>query len=80
MMVCEDQIPRLRAFTCTDHEAMWPVGVASYVVAEDEVQARKLLDLALQARRLRPYADFPYTLVEIDLDLPHARVLRDGDY
>jgi hypothetical protein len=70
----------VRLFFCTDHASVWPVGVASVVVASDEDEARSLLDAELVGRGLKPYADEPYTLLEANHDKPGAYVLRDGDY
>jgi hypothetical protein len=70
----------MKLFTCIDHDHVYPVGVASIVVAESEAQARVLLDAALVDRRLEPHANKPYTLVETTLDTPAAYILRDGDY
>lgn len=70
----------MRVFTCVDHDCHYPVGVASVVVAENEQQARELLDAQLIEHKLKPYAKDPYTLQELSLDTPKAIVLRDGDY
>lgn len=70
----------MKLFTCVDHDCVYPVGVASIVIAENEAQARELLDAALVERRLSPSSVEPYTLVEVALTAPQAVVLRDGDY
>jgi len=70
----------LRLFVCTDHDGIWPVGVASVILATDEEQARILLDSELLASHLKPHDQEPYTLWEIPLDRPMARILRNGDY
>lgn len=70
----------MRAFTCTDHDCVWPVGVASVVVASDEAEARVLLDAALVSRGLKPDAMAPYSLQEVALDVAQATVLLTGDY
>jgi len=71
----------MRVFTCIDHDCVYPVGVASVVVAEDEQQAVELLNAALVERGLSPSTpDNPDTFVEVDLTKPMAIVLRDGDY
>lgn len=71
---------RLRVYVCTDHDGHWPVGVASVVVAADEVQARDLLDAELRKERLEPHDREPYTLCAIDLEQPSAHILNNGDY
>jgi len=68
----------MKLFSCVDHDEHYSVGVASVVVAEDEAQARVLLDEALTAAGLNP--NEPYTLNEIPLDQPSAHVLHDGNY
>lgn len=68
----------LRVFTCVDHEGVWPVGVASVVVADNEASARAILGGELYKRGLA--RDRPFTLQEVDLTRPRATVLMDGDY
>lgn len=69
----------MKLFICTDHDAVCPTGVASVVVARDEEEARILLRAALKAHgQLNP--DTPFTLQEVPLDQPQARILQDGDY
>ncbi len=70
----------IRLFVCTDHDMHWPVGAASVVLAQDEEQARVLLDSELVSRGLKPYAKKPYQLREIPLDQLMAEVLVDGNY
>jgi hypothetical protein len=67
----------LKLFTCTDHAGVWPVGVASVVVAHTEHEARGLLTEALEAEGL---SEKPFTLRRIDTSRPKAVVLRNGDY
>lgn len=68
----------LKLFTCTDHEGLWPVPVASIVLAEDEAQARDQLRIALGLNGLGKSNDF--TLTEVDLGVRQAIVLSNGDY
>lgn len=70
----------MRIYVCLDHDGHWPVGVASLVFANDEDQARQLLDEQLRVAHLKPYADEPYTLVEMELFPARAMVLLDGEY
>lgn len=70
----------MRIYTCTDHDLHYPVVCASVVVAANEADARKLLDDALVARGLLPFAKAEYSLVEMDTTSPKAVILRDGDY
>ncbi len=67
----------MRVFTCTDHAGVWPVGVASIVVAPDEQAAREILAAELARHMLKPE---PFTLTEVDLGTPSAIILRDGNY
>lgn len=68
----------MKLFASTDHKGFWPVGSASIVVAEDEANARALLDAALIERGLG--IDEPYTLKEVDTATPAAIILCDGNY
>ncbi len=73
----------MRVWTCTDHAGVWPVGVASIVVASSEAEARSLLEGELASRRLLhrpPRAPFDFTLEEVDLEMARAIVLCDGNY
>lgn len=70
----------MRLWTSTDHDCHYPVGCASIVLAEDETEARRLLDEALTAHGLKGGDTAPYTLTEIPLDQARAVVLNDGQY
>lgn len=67
----------MKLFTCVDHAYFWPVGVASVVVARDKDEAIRLLQRALDERGLKRV---PFTLQEMDLTIPGAKVLCDGNY
>lgn len=69
-----------KVYIRTDHDRHWPVGVASIIVAKDQIHARSLLDEELRQRGLKGYKDEPYTLTWLDLTEPKAHVLCDGDY
>ena len=66
----------LRAWTCTNHDLVYPTGGASVVVAETEERAVELLTAALAERGLGGEFD----LDVLDLSEPGAKVLCDGDY
>ncbi len=68
----------LKLFVCTDHDGIWPVGVCSVVVAENEEQARGLLQAKLPEFGLDP--NKPFTLQPRHIDRPVAYVELDGDY
>jgi hypothetical protein len=68
----------LKVFTCRDHVTHW-VGGASIVIAEDESEARRLLIAKLATHGLTQ-AQEPFGLIEIDLTVPRAIVLQNGDY
>jgi hypothetical protein len=67
----------LKVFTCTDHKGHWPVGVASVVIAANETEARRLLDIALLEEGLDVDE---YSLREIPANEPRAVVLNNGEY
>lgn len=67
----------MKVFTCIDHAGFYPVGTASVVVAPNEDEARVVLESALKERGL-PATKF--TLKELHLVMPVARILCDGDY
>lgn len=66
-----------RLWVITDHDSHY-VGGASIVMANSEAEARIYLDQALRESTLDPAKG--YTLVELNISMPFARVLRDGDY
>lgn len=68
----------MKVFTCVDHDGFYPVGVASVIVAESKDRARSLLDAALVVRGLK--IDKNCTFQELNIEVPNAYVLRDGDY
>ena len=70
----------MNVYTCDNHSQHYPVGCASIVVAEDEEQAHTLLDDELKSDGLEPYEIEPYTLVKVDVDIPKATILVDGNY
>ena len=76
--IAEVEADLIKVYTCIDHEGHWPVGVASVVVAEDEGQARILLDAELVEQGL--LAKESYTLQEMDLGQAQVVILADGDY
>jgi len=67
----------MRLWVCTDHSCHWPVGCASIVLADEEDEARRLLDAALIEHDLVPNK---YTLTEVPLNQARAVVLNDGNY
>ena len=70
----------MKLYTCTDHDSVWPTGVASIVIAGSEARARMVLDVALRKQGLKTYNECPYTLVEIDVSVEQAIILQDRDY
>jgi len=70
----------MNIYVCTNHDGFFPVGVASVVVANDEDEARNLLDTALHVHGLDPEKKPRYTLRKINSTEPRAFILLDGDY
>jgi hypothetical protein len=67
-----------RLWISTDHATHYPVGGASIVMANSEPEARDLMAAALRAKGLDPAKGF--TLLELNISIPFARVLCDGEY
>lgn len=67
-----------RLWVCTDHHGHYPVGVASIIMANSEDEARRLLAAGLRESGLD--ADKGFTLLELNISMPFARVLHDGNY
>lgn len=66
----------LKVYYNTDFEGLWPVGTSAVVVAESAEQAEllltdKLADIGLAYRG---------TMTELDITVPNAIILQDGDY
>lgn len=70
----------LKIFTCVDHDAIMPTGVASIIIAYDKEQAKNLLDKELHNKGLSTYEQQPYTLQDLEIGEPYAVILCDGDY
>lgn len=68
----------LSIYICTDQHGHYPVGFAAVVVAVSESQARALLKRAIKKEGLTPDEDI--VLEKVELDVPKARVLVNGDY
>ena len=71
---------KVKVFVCTNHDHVWPVGVASIVMAKDIEEAQRLLDEALKERGLKAFKESPYTLEEVSIEEPKAIILNDGNY
>ncbi len=67
----------MKIYTCVDHDGHNPVGVASVIIAMSEGQARVLLAHELIERGLDPVK---FTLQELDITVPGAHILHDGEY
>jgi hypothetical protein len=70
------KIQRLKVYYNTDFEGQWPVGTSAVVVAESAEHAELLLTDKLAAIGLA----YRGTMTEIDLTVPNAIILQDGDY
>lgn len=68
----------MKIYTCIDHAGFWPVGVASVIIAQNEDEARRLLDGELSKKGLATSDKKPYTLQQIKG--PVAKILNSGDY
>jgi len=68
----------MKVWTCNDHKGFY-VGACSVVVADTEDQARELLEQELKDRGLSGSGN-PFTLNLLDVSIPCAHVLIDGDY
>ena len=70
------QKQRLKVYYNTDFEGLWPVGTSAVVVAESAEQAELLLTDKLAAIGLA----YRGTMTELDITVPNAIILQDGDY
>ena len=70
------EIQRLKVYYNTDFEGLWPVGTSAVVVAESPEQAELLLTDKLAAIGLA----YRGTMTELDMTVPHAIILQNGDY
>jgi len=68
----------MNVYVCTDHDAFWPVGACSIVVAESEFHAGELLHVALKTHGLNP--DKGFTLRKLNVETSQAFILLDGQY
>ena len=65
---------QLKVYICTVHKDE-PSNVGSVVVAENEDEARQLMDIALATKMAIPPDQQPYTLLEVDVQNPHVMIL-----
>jgi hypothetical protein len=66
----------MKVFVSDDFTGYWPVGTSAVVVSSDEESARELMKVSCKERGLV----FDGTLKEIELTVPAAFILRDGNY
>jgi hypothetical protein len=66
--------PQLKVYICTVHKDE-PSNVGSVVVAENQDEARLLMDIALAAKATTSIDQQPYTLLEVDVQNPHVMIL-----
>lgn len=71
--------PALKVFTCVGFKGHWPVGTSAVVVATDLLAATQSLTATLKAHGL-PQDREALNVVEIDLSVPGAHILQNGDY
>ena len=69
-----------RVWICQDHDLHWPIGGGSVVIAENVVEARKLLDKKLISHGLKPYEEKSYTFRSYSMNRKQAHIISDGDY
>lgn len=75
----EAHFTRKRVYKAYGFRGHYPVGTAAVIVAQDEAEARKLLDEALAAQGLPPAG--AGVLLEVHTTLPsHCDVLCNGEY
>lgn len=70
----------MKVFTSNDFKGYWPVGSAAVIVAENEEQARRMLNAVFMVQGPKQYPDHRYTLVEIDTTCYQVSILCDGNY
>lgn len=71
-------LPNMHAYYCIDHDTIHPVAPASLIIAADQKQGIFTLDQKLSAHGLATYYDQRYTLIDIPLDRPRAKILSIG--
>jgi len=76
----------MKLYTCTSHDLHYPIGCGSIVVAASRVHGKRLLDVELESRGLKPWAQSSYLLEEVkgvsvsEESEPQAIILCDGNY
>lgn len=68
----------MRVWTCTDFQGHWPVGTAAVVVSSSRETAFALLYAELQKQGLT--LEQTALIEELDIDVPAALILNNGDY
>ena len=72
----------MRFFYTKDFEGVWPVGTCAVAVANNEYEARRLLEASITAAGLSGTRSdgTPFTVIELAPTQPIATVLLNGDY
>lgn len=68
----------MKIFSCDDFTGHYPVGTSAIIIAEDEAQAKSLLDEKLLEQNLK--LDGTESFKEINLHSAKAIILNNGDY
>lgn len=69
----------MKIYTTTKFTGHWPVGVAAVVVAPNKAAAVDVLEFRLKEHGL-PQKVREEDLDELNVRLPDAHILRDGEY
>jgi hypothetical protein len=69
----------MKLYLCRSHDGVYLAG-KSLVIANDEAEARALLDAELRVNLLKPDAESGYVLERIPMTKARAVMIWDGDY
>lgn len=67
-------------YVSLNYEHEYGVPGSAVIVADNEDEARQLLDAQLASYGLKPHAEHPYTLNLVDVGLSHVASFESGDY
>ena len=69
----------MKVYYCKSFTGRYPVGTAAIILANNIVEAKKLLEIELTNHGLEQEISYSQ-IMEIDRSRPQALILNDGDY
>ena len=69
----------MKVYTCNDFNGYYPVGTGAVVVAKNQTEAARRLEIELANKNLEQSIS-PLSMIELDTESATVRILTDGNY